>query len=95
MDWSDSAAARNKTPYKSRLFCKARAASASGSVKTTWKYSTGSSSDWRFLSHLALASDWHLGQWRLRVVSDALLTATITFFDVAAKRGGATTLNSG
>ena len=30
-----------------------------------------------------------------RVVSDTLVTATITFFDMAAKRGGATALNSG
>ena len=31
-----------------------------------WKYPTGKSSEVCFSNHLALASDWHLGQWRLR-----------------------------
>ncbi len=32
----------------------------------TLEYGVGSSSAWRFSSQDALASDWHLGQWRLR-----------------------------
>jgi hypothetical protein len=35
------------------------------------KYPTGKSSEVCFKSHLALADDWHLGQWRLgRLVSN-------------------------
>ena len=47
-------------------FGNAIAAIASGSVKTTWKYSTGRRSAWRSSSHCARTSDWHLGQCRLR-----------------------------
>src|SRR5438477_118508 len=39
---------------------------AAGSVKTTWKYSTGSRSAWRASSQRWAAVAWHLGQWRLR-----------------------------
>ncbi len=42
------------------------AAIGSGTVKTTWKYSTSSSSACRSSSHCARASDWHLGQGRWR-----------------------------
>ena len=61
------------------------AAICSGSVKTTWKYWVSRSSERRFSSHSARASDWHLGQCRLaaRVVSIALMAAL-----VAAARDG-------
>ena len=41
-------------------------ATAGDMVKTTWKYSVGSRSAWRRSSHSARASDWQVGQWRLR-----------------------------
>jgi hypothetical protein len=37
-----------------------------GSVNTTWKYGTGSSSACRAASHSAHADPWHFGQCRLR-----------------------------
>jgi hypothetical protein len=37
-----------------------------GSVNTTWKYGTGSSSASRSASHCFAAAPWHFGQWRLR-----------------------------
>ena len=48
------------------LFWKAISAIGAGTVKTTWKYGTGSSSAWRSASHSARASPWHFGQCRLR-----------------------------
>ena len=48
------------------LFWMAIAATAGGTVKTTWKYSVGSRSARRRSSHSARASDWQVGQWRLR-----------------------------
>jgi hypothetical protein len=50
------------------LFWKAISATSAGTVKTTWKYGTGSSSAWRSASHWARASPWHFGQCRLRQV---------------------------
>ena len=37
----------------------------SGSVKTTWKYSTGNSSAVLLSSHFVRSALWHFGQWRL------------------------------
>jgi hypothetical protein len=37
-----------------------------GSVNTTWKYGTGSSSAWRSASQSFAAAPWHFGQCRLR-----------------------------
>ena len=48
------------------LFWNAISAAAAGTVKTTWKYGTGSNSAWRSASHAARASPWHFGQCRLR-----------------------------
>src|SRR5437867_202214 len=48
------------------LFCRPMDAICSGTVKTTWKYSTSSSWARCSSSHLALASAWHFGQWRSR-----------------------------
>ena len=48
------------------LVVKGEAAISCGTVKTTWKYGTGRSSDRRSSSHWARASDWHFGQWRFR-----------------------------
>jgi len=39
---------------------------ADGSVKTTWKQGTGSSSVSRAAIHSRAAAPWHLGQCRLR-----------------------------
>src|SRR6266700_953765 len=39
-----------------------------GSVNTTWKYGTGSSSASRSASHSRAAAPWLFGQWRLRQV---------------------------
>ena len=50
----------------SALFWKAISATGAGSVKTTWKYGTGSSSACRAASHSARACPWHFGQCRLR-----------------------------
>jgi hypothetical protein len=48
------------------------AAICAGSVKTTWKYSTGSRSASRAASHSLAAAPWHFGQCRLRqVMGDA------------------------
>src|SRR5215467_11691152 len=59
-----SGVARNNRSYIWRLFWSASAASSAGRVNTTWKYSQSSSSACLFSNHLALAKDWHLGQWR-------------------------------
>src|SRR6516225_1079011 len=59
-----SAVARNNRLYIWRLFWRASAANSAGRVNTTWKYSQSSSSACLFSNHLALAKDWHLGQWR-------------------------------
>jgi hypothetical protein len=48
------------------LFWNAIAATWAGTVKTTWKYGTGSSSACRSGSHSARASPWHFGQCQLR-----------------------------
>jgi len=45
---------------------KASGPSASGSVNTTWWYSTGSSKPCSRVHHAARAAAWHLGQCRLR-----------------------------
>jgi hypothetical protein len=42
------------------------AAIGAGSVKTTWKYSTGSRSAARSASQSRVAPDWHFAQCRLR-----------------------------
>ena len=44
IDCKVSAVARNNRAYIWRLFCRASAASGSGRVNTTWKYSHGRSS---------------------------------------------------
>jgi hypothetical protein len=41
-------------------------ATASGTVNTTWKYGTSSSSARRSSSHCARVSPWHFGQFLLR-----------------------------
>ena len=64
IDCKVSAVARNNKSYIWRLFWRASAASSAGRVNTTWKYSHSKSSACRFSNHLALAKDWHLGQWR-------------------------------
>ena len=61
-----SAAALNRIACTVALFWKAISAIDAGSVKTTWKYGTGSSSASRSASHAARAGPWHFGQWRLR-----------------------------
>jgi hypothetical protein len=48
------------------LFWKAISATGAGSVKTTWKYGTGSSSACRSASQSSRAWPWHFGQCRLR-----------------------------
>jgi hypothetical protein len=54
------------------LFWKAISPTDAGSVKTTWKHATGSSSACRSASHWARACSWHFGQCRLRqVMGDA------------------------
>jgi hypothetical protein len=63
---SASAAALNRIAYTAALFWKAISAADGGSVKTTWKYGTGSNSACRSASHAARAGPWHFGQWRLR-----------------------------
>jgi hypothetical protein len=64
MVWSVSAVAWNRMPYTTDLFCSAIAATVSGIVNTTWKYSQSRSSAVRCSIHAARASDWHLGQCR-------------------------------
>src|SRR5260370_17882450 len=59
-----SAVARNNRSYIWGVFWRASGASSAGSVNTTWKYSHSKSSACRFSNHLALAKDWHFGQWR-------------------------------
>src|ERR1700758_2056142 len=49
-----------------RLLYQAIALMGAGSVKTTWKYSTGSRSAWRASSQRCAALAWHFGQWRSR-----------------------------
>lgn len=49
-----------------RPFWSASAPILAGSVKTTWKYGTGSSSAALSSSHLARESDWHFGQCLFR-----------------------------
>jgi hypothetical protein len=63
-----------------------RPLSSCGKVNTRWKYPTGKISDFCLSSHFTLASDWHLGQWRLRQVIGGTLKATgVTPLDVAAQ----------
>ena len=50
----------------------AAAATTSGSVKTTWKYSTGMRSAWRLSSHCARTRDWHFGQCRFLQLLNAM-----------------------
>ena len=49
-----------------RLLYQAMALTGAGSVKTTWKYSTGSRSAWRASSQRCAALAWHFVQCRLR-----------------------------
>jgi hypothetical protein len=49
------------------------AAILSGSVNTTWKYGTGSSSASRAVSHSRAAALWHFGQCRLRQLLNAMV----------------------
>jgi hypothetical protein len=50
-----SAVASNRRSYKSFLFCKASAERSCATVKTTWKYGTGSRSSERCASHCSRA----------------------------------------
>jgi hypothetical protein len=59
-----SAVVRKRIPYTTALFWKAITAIASGTVKTTWKYSVSRSSVWRAASQRARARAWHFGQCR-------------------------------
>ena len=56
-----------------RLLYQAMALMGAGSVKTTWKYSTGSRSAWRASSQRCAALAWHFGQWRSRQVTECTL----------------------
>ena len=47
-------------------FWNAMTSISAGTVNTTWKYGTSSSSAWRSSSHWARARPWHLGQLRSR-----------------------------
>src|SRR5271157_6019046 len=70
-----------------------------GSVKTKWKYGTGSNSASRSASHSCAAAPWHFGQCRLRtpvaaaVVGDDREGAVFTARHVAAERGRAAALD--
>lgn len=59
-----SAAAPNRWHRPLALFWNTISATGAGSVKTTWKYGTGSNSACQAASQSARVS--HLGQWRFR-----------------------------
>ncbi len=57
-----SAEARNSRPQSAFLFQQAMRATSAGSVKTTWKYSTGRRSSARAATQSRAAGPWHFGQ---------------------------------
>ena len=61
-----SDAARNRMSYTTVWFWNAMTSICAGTVNTTWKYGTSSSSAWRSCSHWARARPWHFGQLRFR-----------------------------
>src|SRR5512132_3876797 len=84
-----------------RIFLWARISrlNSCGKANTRWKYPTGKSSEVCFSNHLALASDWHLGQWRLRqeltagVISRVLKAASVALLEMTSQLLGAADRN--
>ena len=66
-----------------------------GTVKTTWKYSTSSTSAVPASTHARAFQRLTLGTMPIRagVIGDALVSTPIALFDMAAERGGAARLD--
>src|SRR5262249_60742225 len=79
---SVSLTALNRKANRIFLWARISRLNSCGKVNTRWKYPTGKSSEVCFSNHLALASDWHLGQWRLRrgVLIGGLKTPEVGLF---------------
>ena len=77
------------------MFWYATSAIPAGSVKTTWKYPTGSRSNWRSASQGAGGRTLALGAVPIAagVVGDALVAAVRAGLEMTAKGGGAAVLD--
>src|SRR5262249_61184736 len=83
---SVSLTALNRRANRIFLWARISRLNSCGKANTRWKYPTGKSSQVCLFNHLALASDWHLGQWRFR--------EGVLIGGVKAERGGLFCLTS-